>query len=204
MRFYLKSTNQTFMKRIFTDGVVIPPWKNLTLFLLVLFAFTHGVLGQVKTITGKVVDETDLGIPGANILIKGTTKGAVTDLDGNFTLDLAPDEKSLVVSYIGYETKEVTLTNESNIVIKLGGDIHLGEIIVTAAGIERNANNLGYAVTTLDSDRLSQKTNRIRSDLSLEKLPVSISPAQAVWQAGRPILQSGETHLWATTISRCL
>ncbi len=145
------------MKRIFTDWVEFPPWKKLALFLLVLVACTHTVLAQVKTITGKVVDESDLGIPGANILIKGTTKGAVTDLDGNFTVDVNPQDNILVVSYIGYETREVTLDNQTNLLIKLGGDINLGEIIVTAAGIERDANNLGYSVTTLSSERLSQK-----------------------------------------------
>jgi TonB-linked SusC/RagA family outer membrane protein len=144
------------MKKIFTDWEFYPPWRIAVLPLLLLF-ITQTAFGQVKPVTGKVLDETDMGIPGANILIKGTTKGTVTDLDGNFAIDLGPDEKTLVVSYIGYETKEVTLTTESNIVIKLSGDIQLGEIIVTAAGIERDANNLGYSVTTLASDRLSQK-----------------------------------------------
>lgn len=144
------------MKRIFTCSAVFPPWKYC-MPLAFLFCFSLTAFGQSKTITGKVVDETDLGIPGANILIKGTTKGAVTDLDGNFTLDVTPEDKVIVVSYIGYESKEVTLGTQTELLIKLAGDIQLGEIIVTAAGIERDANNLGYSVSTLGSERLSQK-----------------------------------------------
>jgi TonB-linked SusC/RagA family outer membrane protein len=145
------------MKKIFTDWVFYPPWRNSVLPLLLLLFLAQTAFAQTKTITGQVLDEMDMGIPGANILIKGTTKGTVTDLDGNFSIDLSPQERTLVVSFIGYETKEVTLTNESNIVIKLSGDIQLNEVIVTAAGIERNANNLGYSVSTLDSEKLSQR-----------------------------------------------
>ena len=125
--------------------------------ILILLTTLSVAQAQTRSVSGKVVDETDLPIPGANILVKGTSKGMVTDLEGNFAITLEGDANTLVVSFIGYKTKEVLVSNESDLLIKLSGDIELNEVVVTAAGIERNTANLGYAVSTLSSDRVGHK-----------------------------------------------
>src|SRR5690606_25307340 len=81
----------------------------------------------------------------------------VTDLDGLFKLDLEPNENILVITYIGYDRLEVPVGNNTHLNIKMTGQIQLTEVVITAAGIERDANTLGYAVSTVGSDDLAQK-----------------------------------------------
>lgn len=75
--------------------------------LIVVLMLTSSVLfAQTRTITGTVTDEsTSESMPGATIMVKGTTKGTTTDMDGNFSLLLNANETTLVVSFVGYETK---------------------------------------------------------------------------------------------------
>jgi len=76
------------------------------------------VAAQTKRITGKVLDETNAGIPGTNVLIKGTENGTVTDADGNFEVPYngTKDDLTLVFSFIGYKTKERVLTMDGQFV----------------------------------------------------------------------------------------
>ncbi|MCE7054649.1 SusC/RagA family TonB-linked outer membrane protein [Algoriphagus sp. AGSA1] len=146
------------MKHNFTKSRKSPPLGILMLLTsMMLFATFSVATAQTRTITGQVLDESDLPIPGANVLVKGTLVGTVTDLDGMFSVELEEGQNTLVVSFIGYKAKEITVENESVLTVKLSGDIELNEVIVTAAGIERNTANLGYAVSTLGADRLGQK-----------------------------------------------
>jgi TonB-linked SusC/RagA family outer membrane protein len=125
--------------------------------LLCFFGFQANLIAQQKMVKGKILDETGMPIPGANIVVKGTTKGAVSDLDGIFSIQLEATENILVVSYIGYEKIEVNVANQSEITVQLSESIQLSEVVITAAGIERNTNTLGYSVTTLDNEKLSQR-----------------------------------------------
>ena len=82
-------------------------FKNLL--LVALFFATAAVFGQTK-ITGKVVDETNEPLPSASIVVKGTTNGTSTDFDGNFTITASDNSGVLVISFVGYETKEVSFS----------------------------------------------------------------------------------------------
>lgn len=147
------------MKETFTKkSVPILFWRRLMVITLFgLFGLQGDLFGQQKMVKGTVVDEAGLPIPGANALIKGTTKGAVTDLDGVFNIELNPNENILVVSFIGYDKVEVNVANQSELTIKLVESFQLSEVVITAAGIERNSNTLGYSVTTLNSEQLNQR-----------------------------------------------
>ncbi|MCH7397491.1 SusC/RagA family TonB-linked outer membrane protein [Belliella sp. DSM 107340] len=147
------------MKTNFTQTGIPPYWRRCFYFLMLqaILMVSHQGYAQQKTIKGTVLDEAGMPIPGANVLIKGTSKGAVTDLDGIFRIDLAESESILVISYIGYEKIEVNIANQSEITVTLSDSVQLSEVVVTAAGIERNSNTLGYAVTTLDSEKLGQR-----------------------------------------------
>ena len=106
-------------------------FKNLL--FVALFFITATVLGQTK-ITGMVVDETNQPLPGASVLVKGTTNGTSTDFDGKFILNAKADSGAIVVSFIGYSSKEVVFSSSKNkVTVQLLEDTgSLDEIIITA------------------------------------------------------------------------
>ena len=108
-----------------------------------------------RTINGQIVDDTGEPLIGASILVKGTTVGTVTDIDGNFGLTVEDaDGAVLQISYTGYETQEVGVTDVDTYEITLSEGATLDEVVVTGLGIKKEKKALGYAVTTLDNDQL--------------------------------------------------
>lgn len=111
---------------------------------------------DTRTVTGVVKDAKGETLIGVNVLLKGTTTGTITDFDGNFTLNV-PSNGILVVSYIGYQTAEVKLSSKSNYEIVLKEDSKvLGEVVVTAMGIERKAESLTYATQSISNKELTR------------------------------------------------
>src|SRR6186713_616904 len=106
--------------------------------LLLLFAFTTApTLAQQKTVSGSVKDSESKGMPGVNVLVKGTTNGTATDTEGNFTIQVAAEASTLVISFIGYATQEVEIGAQTSINIVLKEDVaQLNEVVVTALGIQ--------------------------------------------------------------------
>ena len=123
-------------------------------------------ISQQKTkLTGNVIDVFG-PVTGASVLIKGTTNGTITDLDGNFTLDVANGE-IVVISFIGYVTQEIVIKGQTTLAINLAEDAQaLDELVVTALGMKRSEKALGYAVTELKGDDLN--TNAINPISSLQ------------------------------------
>ena len=130
-------------------------FKSL-LFVAVLF-ISASVLGQTK-ITGEVVDETNQPLPGASIVVKGTTNGTSTDFDGKFTLQAGADSGTIVISFIGFQSNEVSFSSSnSNLgTIQLQEDASLDEIIVTATSfaIDRKT---PVAVSTIKAADIERK-----------------------------------------------
>lgn len=88
-------------------------------------------------ITGKVLDKNGEPIIGANVLVKGTTNGTVTDLDGNYTLDVS-ENAVLQISYIGYLTQEIPVSNKTVITVRLVEDTQsLDEVVVVGYGTQK-------------------------------------------------------------------
>ncbi len=111
-----------------------PIMKRNLLFIL-LFLCGHYLNAQIRTISGTVTDKTDGStITGANIVIKGSSTGTATDADGRFTLGVPTDAKVLVVSFIGYITQEVPLTESNNLSISLEGSSNQLEEVVVSVG----------------------------------------------------------------------
>lgn len=129
--------------------------KVLLVCVLSMFA-AFAAFAQTRTVTGKVTTADDPeGLPGANVVIRGTDIGTVTDLSGNFTLQVPDGRNVLVISFIGYQTQEVRLDNRTNVSVSLKADIEaLSEVIVTAFGVERETRALGIAATAVKSDEL--------------------------------------------------
>ncbi len=119
------------------------------LFFLMMFISTSQLLfAQAQTITGLVSDETGAGLPGVNIHIKGTTQGTTTDLNGNYTMQASKGDV-LVFSFIGYDTREVTVSGPKVNVTLKSSVSKLNEVVVTAFGIKKEKKALGYAVTQI-------------------------------------------------------
>ena len=111
---------------------------------------------QDETCTGIVKDATGETVIGASILIKGTSNGTVTDIDGNFSLKGVKKGTILRISYVGFETKEVTY-NGKPLEITLKDDSKaLEEVVVTALGIKKDAKKLGYAVSSINAEDLNR------------------------------------------------
>ena len=126
----------------------------LTLLLAFVVQLTFA---QEKTITGVVSDNSGLPLPGATVLVKGTSNGTSTDFDGKYAIK-ANRGATLVISFVGYTTKEVKVDASNSINVTLGENTQaLEEVVVTAQGIKREKKALGYAVTTVGSEQLESR-----------------------------------------------
>ena len=125
----------------------------LTLLLAFVVQLTFA---QEKTISGTISDNSGLPLPGATVLIKGTSSGTSSDFDGKYSIK-ANQGATLVFSFVGYATQEVVVGTSNTINVTLEDDAEaLEEVVVTALGIKRNAKELAYAVTTLKNDEVTK------------------------------------------------
>lgn len=116
----------------------------------------QSVAQDKKRISGKIVDSTGEPVIGANIVEKGTTNGTITDLDGNFTLEVSP-KSTLLVSYIGYAPQEVAVGNQLNIQVKLHEDTEmLDEVVVVGYGTQKKS-DVTTAVASVSSENLKNR-----------------------------------------------
>jgi TonB-linked SusC/RagA family outer membrane protein len=117
---------------------------------------TKNEIVNAAVITGKVVDESGLGLPGVTVKIKGTSNGTVTDGTGAFSIN-APDNAVLVFSFLGYEPQEVATAGKTTISVRMvTASKGLNEVVVTALGISKEAKKLGYAVSTVSGENLNK------------------------------------------------
>lgn len=128
-------------------------------FFMVFCSLFSSVSGQ-RVITGKVTgSDSGEGLPGANIFVKGTTRGTISDLDGNYSLQIQPGDQLLVFSFIGYENQEVPAGNETVIDVVLEfSRIGLDEIVVIGYGTVRKSDLTG-AVSSVKSEDLLKVTS---------------------------------------------
>lgn len=128
-------------------------------------------------ITGTVVDETGQGFPGVNIIVKGTTIGATTDTDGKYSISVENENAVLIFSFVGYASQEVVVGSRTVIDITLAPDVRsLGEVVVTALGIERSVKSLGYATSTVTAEEFSiNRSPNIMNTLQGKVAGVNIS-----------------------------
>jgi iron complex outermembrane receptor protein len=109
------------------------------------------------TVTGSVKDENGGTLPGVNVLIDGTSEGSVTDLEGTYKITVTSSDAVLVFSFVGYKNQSIAVGNQKVIDIRMDPDISaLNEVVVTALGIEREDREIGYAVSQVNGDEISQ------------------------------------------------
>lgn len=108
---------------------------------------------QQKNVKGTVEDALG-SISGASVVVKGTTRGTITDMEGKFSLEVKEGE-TIIISFLGYTSKEIKYAGEGFLQVNLEEDAQaLGEVVVTALGIKRDAKKLGYAVSTITAGDL--------------------------------------------------
>lgn len=149
-----------------------------------------------KVVTGTVVDALNTPIIGANIVEKGTaTNGTVTDVDGKFSMSV-PGYATLVISYIGYHTQEITTQNQTSFTVVLIEDTKiLNEVIVTALGIKREEKALGYSVQKIGGEALSAvKGTDVASSLTGKIAGLAIHNSSEISEKPRLMLR-GENPL---------
>ena len=121
-----------------------------------LLFFSGATYAQSLNLKGTIVDDSNLPIIGASVLEKGTTNGAVSDIDGNFSLHVG-GQATLVVSYIGYKTQEIQVNGRSKINIILREDTHmLEETVVIGYGTLKKSDMTG-AISSVDVDELASR-----------------------------------------------
>ena len=130
--------------------------KFLKVFLVCLL-LCHGVSwAQNNRVTGKVTDQSNSALPGVNVLVSGTSSGAVTDADGNYTINVG-NGVSLVFSFIGYESQTVSVDNRSVINIKLVEELrNLSEVVVVGYGTQKKTDVTG-ALSVISTKEFAQQ-----------------------------------------------
>src|SRR5690554_3241508 len=140
---------------------------------LLLVSIVQISFAQQKTITGSVVDDAGLPLPGVNIIIQGTTTGTQSDFDGNYSIE-AQEGQVLVFSYIGFQTAEVTVgtANTYNVTMQAGAE--LDQVVITALGVSREKQSLGYSTQEVVGEDISV----IKSDNFTDALSGKVSGLQ--------------------------
>lgn len=115
------------------------------------------IIQSVVPVSGRVIGDDGLGVPGATVVVKGTTVGTATDANGNFTLNVPDGAGTLVITFIGYETQEVPINNRSTVNVTLVTDTRaLEEVVVVGYGTQRKADLTG-AVSVVDVESLTRQ-----------------------------------------------
>ena len=137
-------------------------FRECLLTALVILVAIGQLFAQERIVSGKVVDPKDnSGLPGVNILLKGTSRGTVSDANGEFKVS-ASNQDVLVFSQIGYETQEIAIGTQSNIAVNLKEAVAvLNEVVVTALGITQEKRTLGYSIQEVKGDDVAgtQRSN---------------------------------------------
>jgi TonB-linked SusC/RagA family outer membrane protein len=169
--------------------------KKLSLVLsLVLFAVSFAI--AQRTVSGTITDDGGEPLIGASILVKGTSSGTVTDIDGSYSLEVPDGSTTLVVSYTGFETREVKLGASNVLDITMSEGVALDEVVVTGLGIRRDKKALGYAVTTLSTDQLELRPEADVARVLRGKVPgVDISQTSGLAGSGTNVIIRGYSSI---------
>jgi CarboxypepD_reg-like domain len=134
-------------------------------------------------VKGRVIDESGSPLPGVNVIIKGTTKGVVTDLDGQFTIALNKTDDVLEISYVGYKNRELAVINDENMKIALDPDVKaLDEVVVVGYGVQKKSQLTGAITNVSDSKRKGKQKNKNDETLKGKMSGASITTQEATGQ----------------------
>lgn len=135
---------------------------------LLLFVLTSLTAFAQRNVTGTVNDPTGKGMPGVNVIVKGTSTGTTTDANGQYNISMTEGSTTLVYSFIGYSSQEIEVGSRTTVDVSLVEDVNqLNEVVVTALGIQRNVKALQYSVTQVNGDNFTQaRENNLSNSLA--------------------------------------
>ena len=181
------------------------PNLRIVLVALILFS-TQLVFAQTKTVSGTVTDENNIGLPGVNVLLQGSSTGTVTDADGNYSISVPGDNSVLIFSSIGYSRMEVEVGNRQQIDVSLSPDLtELGEVVVTALGITKEKRTLTYSTQEVASQGIEEtRPLNITEGLSGKVAGIAITttgagvgaPTKVVLRGNRSLQPNGSQPLY--------
>ncbi len=173
------------------------PWAKASNLALEV-PFSEAPLTYQFTVSGTVVDESGSPLPGANVVEQGTLNGTQSDFDGNFSLEVSNANAVLEVSYIGFDTQQVSLSGRSTLSVVLSESAEaLAEVVVTALGIKTEKRALGYATAQVEGDDISgvKATNNFVNALSGKVAGVQISSTSSQPGSGTRIVIRGGSSI---------
>ena len=157
-------------------------FKNAFISIIILLS---SAMSAQETISGTITDENGVPLPGATIVVVETNDGTTTDFDGNYSIN-ASEGQTILLSYVGYETLTLKVSDDSNFDISLKQSGALDEIVVTALGISREKKSLGYSVTEVDGDNVNTiKDNNLASSLTGKVAGLQVSAAGSLGSGSR-------------------
>ncbi|MCF7561570.1 TonB-dependent receptor [Sabulilitoribacter multivorans] len=152
--------------------------------MLVFSSFTATNLHAQERVSGTVTDANGVPLPGVSVIQKGTTRGASTDFDGNYSLELTLGEKTLVFSYLGFKTVEIAIADKTTINVSLQDDVEsLDEIVIVGYGTQKKESVVG-AITQVKGEELMERAAGITN--VEEALQGNLPGVTAIQGSGAP------------------
>jgi TonB-linked SusC/RagA family outer membrane protein len=149
-------------------------YKRLSVFMMLLVLSSTVALAQI-TVSGKILDESGAGLPGATVVVKGSTTGVVSDFDGNYSISVPSSQSVLVFSFIGYQAQEQLVENRSLINVQLKiSESSLQEVVVTGYGAQSKRDITGAVTTVSTNDLLSMPATTFAQQLQGRAAGVNI------------------------------
>ena len=160
--------------------------KLQRLFLIALFSvLAIGAYAQSKTVSGTVVDQTGEPIIGANVVVKGTTNGIITDLDGRFTLSNVPDKGTISISFIGYQDQEISVAGKTNLQVTLQEDnAMLDEVVVVGYGVQKKSDVTGAMARVGEKELKAMPVKNALEGMQGKTAGVDITSSQRPGEVG--------------------
>lgn len=154
--------------------------------LVLLVMLGSAALAQERTVSGKVTDETGTGMPGVNVIVKGTANGTSTDADGMYSLAVSGSDAIIVVTFVGYRTQEVSVGTRSTIDVELVPDTQtLSELVVTGYTSERKKDIIGSVAVVNTQSTVSQPASNLSSMLQGRAPGITVSGTGAPGAASK-------------------
>lgn len=168
--------------------------KRKLLFAVFILCFSASMFAQ-KTITGTVKDATSEPLTGVSVSVKGTKRGTVTDIDGNFTLQVLPNDKSLSFSYIGMKDKTVTIGNETQYHVTLEENSQLlNEVVVTSLNLSRDKKSLTAAQQRVNAETVAEvRDQNIVASLAGKVAGVQVTPPASSTGSARIVIRGNSS-----------
>ncbi len=163
--------------------------------LLIAFLLLLHVAAYAQKLTGQVVDQaSQQPVVGATVQVKRTQTGTLTNAAGTFTLTNLQPADVLTFSYLGYKSQEIQYTGQTDLTVELVAGVSLNEVVVTALGLERNAQSLGYAIQKVDGRQISDiKAPNFLDNLSGKVAGVTITSGSTGVGSSSRIIIRGES-----------